>query len=115
MVQTLSALLAKSSLTEADHEQILSRANDDLKTNKSDITAQKLKVVAHLQLEQYDAAAKFVRESGKALESSARLESAYALYKAGQLKAAEKVANEAGESRGLQHVRAQIVSLVQER
>lgn len=102
---SLSTLLQQSSLD--DHEEILKAANNVLKKSKHDLTAQRVRLIALLQLDRYEDAARVVLEGGAALEDVARLECAYALYKSGSLEAAEKIAL-GGTQRGVEHVLAQI-------
>lgn len=103
---SLSTLLQQSSPD--DHEEILKAANNVLKKSKHDLTAQRVRLIALLQLDRYEDAARVVVEGGAALEDVARLECAYALYKSGSLEAAEKTALGATTQRGLEHVLAQI-------
>lgn len=102
---SLSTLLQQSSLD--DHEEILKAANNVLKKSKHDLQAQRVRLIALLQLDRYEDAARVVLEGGAALEDVARLECAYTLYKSGSLDAAEKAAL-GGTQRGLDHVLAQI-------
>ncbi|EXJ86273.1 hypothetical protein A1O1_06643 [Capronia coronata CBS 617.96] len=101
---SLSAILKKTTLD--DHEQILEVSNKTLKSSKSDIEAQHVKVVALLKLDRYDEAVKFVEEAGDSLKKRAELEYAYALYKTGRLGDALEIASSL-KGRGAQHLEAQ--------
>lgn len=101
---SLNNLLQKSTID--DHEDILKACNAQLKKSKSDTQAQQSKVVALLKLEKYGEAVSFV-ESTDGLQDIVGLEYAYALYKQGRLNDAAKIARNAAESRGAQHVEAQ--------
>ena len=100
----LTALLKKATID--DHNEILKASNAALKKNKSDTEAQHSKVVALLNLEEYDDAVKFVDECGHSLKSKAALEHAYALYKTGKLREAADLAQTI-EDRGARHLEAQ--------
>ena len=104
--KSLAALLQRSALD--DHEEILETANNALRGSKHDTTAQHVRLIALLQLDRYEDAVRVVNESGAGLQDVARLECAYALYKAGDLEKAEQVA--AGQKqRGLEHLYAQVL------
>ena len=107
-VPDLATLLRQTSIS--SHEEILKAANAALKKSKSDLTAQHTRVVALLKLDRFDDALRAFEEGGNKLKNEARLEFAYALYKAGELDKAEEVSEKAGKSdRGLLHVAAQTV------
>ena len=100
----LTALLKKATID--DHDEILKASNAALKKNRSDTEAQHSKVVALLNLEEYDDAVKFVDECGDGLKTKAPLEYAYALYKTGKLREAADLA-QAIDDRGARHLEAQ--------
>lgn len=104
---TLSALLARSDLT--DHEEVLRAANAALKKSKTDVWAQRTRVVALLKLDRYEDALRVCEEGGDKLKKEAPLEYAYALYKTGNLVAAVNTAETGADTneRGLLHVLAQ--------
>ncbi|EXJ76845.1 hypothetical protein A1O3_10490 [Capronia epimyces CBS 606.96] len=104
MSSSLSALLKKSTLD--DHEQILDASNKALKSSKSDLEAQHVKVVALLKLERYHDAVTFIEESGDVLKKRVGLEYAYALYKTGRLEDAAELSSSLKE-RGARHIEAQ--------
>ena len=113
---TLSALLRDLSVSSEapNHTEILKHANSILKTNKSHNEALHTKVVALLHLDRFDDVVKTLTQMP--LEQ-AKFELAYALYKSGKWEAAEEVAREARNvrgvrenvRRGLAHVEAQAV------
>ena len=100
----LTALLKKATID--DHDEILKASNAALKKNKSDAEAQHSKIVALLNLEEYDDAVKFVDECGDSLKTKAPLEYAYALYKTGRLREAADLAQTV-DDRGARHLEAQ--------
>jgi signal recognition particle subunit SRP72 len=103
MSADLTSLLRSTHIS--NHEDVLKAANNSLKKSKSDTTAQHARITALLKLDRYDDAVRAFEEYS-ALKDSAQLEYAYALYKAGKLDEAAKVAQKA-DSRGLKHVLAQ--------
>jgi len=103
---SLAALLQRSGLD--DHEEILEAANKALKESKHDNTAQRVRLVALLQLDRYEDALRVIDEGGPGLRDAARLECAYALYKAGDLEKAEQLAA-GGKQRGLEHLYGQVL------
>ncbi|OAA66196.1 signal recognition particle protein [Cordyceps fumosorosea ARSEF 2679] len=103
----LSSLLRGASID--DHEEVLKAANLAIKADKSDILARHTKLVALLKLDRFNDAARFLAESGSALESNCILEKAYALYKSGELEEATATLKKAGlRGRSLQHIAAQV-------
>lgn len=100
----LTSLLRQTHLD--DHEDVLKASNGALKKAKTDTQAQHVKVVALLNLDRFDDAARVFEEGGEALKEQASLEYAYALYKTGKLDEAEKVAR-SSDQRGYKHVLAQ--------
>ncbi|MCJ1389373.1 Signal recognition particle core component [Xylographa bjoerkii] len=104
-VPALSTLLKKTTIV--DHDEVLSAANAELKQSKSDVNAQRAKVVALLQLDRYDDAVHVFEEAGNKLKKTAQLEYAYALYKSGKLEQAQDIAQEIRENRGARHLEAQ--------
>ena len=104
---TLANLLRQGSID--DHEELLKAAEATLKTSKSDLEAQHVKVVALLKLDRYEEALKALESGGNALRGKAQLEHAYALYKTGRNEEAAKLAQKSND-RGSKHVEAQSVS-----
>ncbi len=103
----LSLLLRGASID--DHEEVLKAASLAIKADKSDILARHTKLVALLKLDRFDDAARFLAESGSALESKCVIEKAYALYKSGELEEATATLKKAGlRERSLQHIAAQV-------
>lgn len=103
-VRSLATLLQRADIE--DHDEVLRAANAELKQNKNDLNTQHVKVVALLKLDRWDDAIKTIEDAGDKLKDQARLEYAYALYKAGKPSEAATVAAD-GEERGLRHVEAQ--------
>ena len=103
-VQSLATLLKQTDLE--DHEEVLKAADAALKQSKDDLEAQHVKLVALLKLDRYEDAVKATEAGGAKLKDKARLEYAYALYKAGKAAEAADIAHE-GAERGYQHVEAQ--------
>jgi len=106
----LTSLLRNTDIT--SDEDILRAANTTLKTSKMDTTARHARIIALLKLDRFDDALRAFEESGDALKEKAGLVYAYALYKAGELQKAEKVARKHGSgdgegARGASHVLAQ--------
>lgn len=104
--KSLAALLQRSALD--DHEEILEAANNALKESKHDVRAQRVRLIALLQLDRYEDALRVLKEGGVGLQDAARLECAYALYKAGSWEEAEQLAA-GGTQRGLEHLYAQLL------
>lgn len=105
---SLSSLLGHSSID--DHEEILKAANAALNKSGKDVEAQHVKVVALLKLDRFEDALRTLEHGGDTLKQRARLEWAYALYKAGQPGKAAEVARKVGgdqSDRGMRHVEAQ--------
>jgi signal recognition particle subunit SRP72 len=104
---TLSKLLDSTSIE--DHEEVLKAANAILKKAKTDQEAQRTRVVALLKLDQYEDALRALDDGGDALGELCQVEKSYALYKTGQIKAAQDIFKVAKSvSRGLRHVAAQV-------
>src|SRR6185436_4954037 len=101
---SLPSLLKNLDLT--DNAQVLKAATAAIKQSKSDTTAQHVRIVALLKLDRFDDALRAFEEAGEALKSTAPLEWAYTLYKAGRLQEAKDVAED-GSGRGMEHVFAQ--------
>ncbi|KAL1305813.1 hypothetical protein AAFC00_003975 [Neodothiora populina] len=104
----LSSLLSQTSID--DHEEVLKAANAALGKSAKDVDAQHVKVVALLKLDRFDEALRTLEHGGDALKQRARLEWAYALYKAGQPGKAAEIAGQVGggqSDRGMRHVEAQ--------
>jgi len=105
---TLSTLLSRTDIT--DHEEVLNAANAAFKKSKADSKAQQVRIVALLKLDRFDDAIRAIEEGGDGLKEQLPLEHAYALYKSGDLKQAQQVAEQALKSkdgRGIRHVLAQ--------
>ena len=109
---TLANLLRQGTID--DHDELLKAANAALRSSKTDVEAQHVKLVALLKLDRYDEAIKTLEAGGDRLKESAGLEYAYALYKAGKPEEAAKIA-EKREDRGSRHVEAQAVSYTKTR
>lgn len=105
-LSSLSALLRQTTIS--DHEQLLQAANTALKTNKSDTEAQHVKIIALLKLDRFEEALQVIDTGGDKLKDKARLEWAYALYKAGKPERAAEIARE-GADRAHRHIEAQAV------
>ncbi|KAL2119134.1 hypothetical protein VTJ04DRAFT_6094 [Mycothermus thermophilus] len=114
-VVALNSLLRSSSIH--DHQEALNIASAALRAAKGHpahlATAQHTLVVALLNLDRFDDALRAIAEAGDALADTCALEKAYALYKTGDLDAAEAVLRKAGidspaAHRGLKHLAAQI-------
>ena len=103
----LSTLLQRTNLD--DHEEILRVCNAALKKSKADTDTQHIKAIALLKLDRYDDAARLFEQAGDALETKAKLEFAYTLYKTGKLQDAAKKASELEGQRGARHIEAQSV------
>jgi signal recognition particle subunit SRP72 len=103
----LSSLLSSSSID--DHEELLKKANADLKKDKSNQDALHSRVVSLLKLDRFDDALRALDDGGDRLANRCGLEKAYALYKTGQLEEAGKIVeSSSSDSRGLKHVAAQV-------
>lgn len=104
---SLSSLLGNSSID--DHEENLKAANLALSKSGKDVEAQHVKVVALLKLDRFEEALRTLEHGGDTLKERARLEWAYALYKAGQPGKAAEVARRDGgdDDRGMRHIEAQ--------
>ncbi|KAI1771785.1 hypothetical protein F4818DRAFT_189684 [Hypoxylon cercidicola] len=107
---TLTSLLRASTIQ--DHDEILKAANAAIRASKTDIDAQRTRVVALLKLDRFDDALRAVAEGGDALEKECVFEKSYALYKSGQLEDADKTLKTAStpfkSSRAFRHLAAQI-------
>ena len=105
----LASLLRQTTLD--DHEEILKASNGVLKKSKTDLEAQHAKLVALLKLDRYEDALRWLDQAGDKLRDRAPFEEAYALYKVGRFRDAEKLTGRLSrhESRGVQHVEAQTV------
>ncbi len=114
-VVALNSLLRAASVE--DHAEALSLATAAVRAaagRGADLaTAQHTRVVALLNLDRFDDALRAISEGGDALAETCAFEKAYALYKTGDLKAAEAVLGAADAvsekaQRGLKHVAAQV-------
>jgi signal recognition particle subunit SRP72 len=114
-VVALNSLLRRASID--DHAEALDLATAAVRAAKgrgADLrAAQHTRVVALLNLDRFDDALRAISEGGDALADTCVFEKAYALYKTGDLEAAEVLLREAGVStgsaqRGLKHVAAQV-------
>ena len=103
-LSSLASLLKQSHIR--DDDEVLRAADAALKTSKTDIEAQHVKVVALLKLDRYDDAITALNAGGEKLKERANLEHAYALYKSGHPAAAAELAAKTS-SRGHAHVEAQ--------
>jgi signal recognition particle subunit SRP72 len=106
-LQSLLTLLKQTSLE--DHDQVLKAANNALKGAKDKTDVLHIKLVALIKLDRFDDALRVFSAGGDKLKDRARLEYAYALYKAGRLSEAEDVAAGPQGSLGIRHVLAQAV------
>ncbi|KAL2266518.1 hypothetical protein VTJ83DRAFT_5870 [Remersonia thermophila] len=114
-VVALNSLLGRPDIQ--DHDEALNIASAAVRAAKgrpADLAAaQHTLVVALLNLDRFDDALRAIAEAGDALADTCALEKAYALYKTGDLDAAEAVLRRAGidspaAHRGLKHLAAQI-------
>lgn len=116
-VAALNSLLRNASVQ--DHAEALSIATAAVRAAKgrgADLaTAQHTRVVALLNLDRFDDALRAIAEGGDALAAACSFEKAYALYKTGDLDAAEAVLRDADANaatpntqRGLKHVAGQV-------
>ncbi|KAK0626663.1 hypothetical protein B0T14DRAFT_111939 [Immersiella caudata] len=109
-IAALNSLLRRT--TVEDHNEALRLANTAIKAakgNSDDLaTAQHTRVVALLKLDRFQDALRAVSEGGDALQKLCVLEKSYALYKNGELDAAEELLQSAGAGRGMKHVAAQV-------
>jgi len=106
----LASLLRETHLDSDSHESLLKAANASLKKSKSkpDILAQHIRVVALLKLDRFHDAVRAFEEGGDTLKERAKLEYAYALYKAASFEEAVQAASGTTGERGINHVLAQI-------
>lgn len=109
-IAALNSLLRRS--TVEDHDKALKLANAAIKASKDSsddlATAQHTRVVALLKLDRFDDALRAIAEGGANLEKLCPFEKAYALYKIGDLQAAQALLQGADPGRGLKHVAAQV-------
>ncbi|KAK4453598.1 signal recognition particle subunit SRP72 [Podospora aff. communis PSN243] len=109
-IAALNSLLRRT--TVEDHNEALKLANAAIKAakgNSGDLTtAQHTRVVALLKLDRFQDALRAIAEGGNALQKLCVLEKSYALYKNGELDAAEELLQSAGAGRGMKHVAAQV-------
>ncbi|OLN97514.1 Signal recognition particle subunit SRP72 [Colletotrichum chlorophyti] len=101
----LSALLRAASIQ--DHDEVLKAANATLKASKTDLTAQRTRVVALLKLDRFDDALRAIADGGAKLDEASTLEKAYALYKTGKLQEAREIAKSRPQ-RSFRHLLAQV-------
>ncbi|KAL2140604.1 hypothetical protein VTI28DRAFT_3568 [Corynascus sepedonium] len=114
-VVALNALLRGASID--DHAEALELASAAVRAAKGRgaplVAAQHTRVVALLNLDRFDDALRAIADGGDALAKTCIFEKAYALYKTGDLGAAEAVLRDAAVTdgralRGLKHIAAQI-------
>ncbi|KAK1760742.1 hypothetical protein QBC47DRAFT_313009 [Echria macrotheca] len=109
-IAALNSLLRRSSVE--DHAEALKLANAAIKASKGNkdalLTAHHTRAVALLKLDRFDDALRAISEGGDELEKLCPLEKAYALYKTGELAAAEALLKTAGTGRALKHINAQV-------
>ena len=113
-IAALNSLLRRTSVE--DHNEALELATAAIKASKGKnddlATAQHTRVVALLKLDRFDDALRAISEAGSSVEKGCVLEKAYALYKTGELDAAQQLlqtsGTAAGSGRGLKHVAAQV-------
>ena len=101
----LNSLLRRTTID--DHEEVLAAANSALKKSPRDTDLLHSKLVALLKLDRFDDALRVLDVGGEDLQKRARLEHAYALYKAGQLEDVSRVIGTGPTTRALRHVEAQ--------
>ncbi|KKF96127.1 Signal recognition particle subunit SRP72 [Ceratocystis platani] len=89
MAPSLAAALKAATLN--DHEAILDAANASLKTSKNDTFANHTRIVALLKLDRFEDVLRTVSGLGENIKSQFSLETAYAMYKLGQLDDAAQV------------------------
>ncbi|KAJ5513141.1 hypothetical protein N7463_002693, partial [Penicillium fimorum] len=106
VAQSLASLLQRASID--DHEEVLQSCNAVLAKSKSDLQAQRMKVIALLKLDRYEEALKTFQAGGDALKQSAGLEYAYASYKCGKLEEAAEALTRTASGRGASHLEAQV-------
>src|SRR5579871_5521976 len=95
----LSSLLSSSTID--DHEELLKKADAELKKDKTNRDALHNRVVALLKLDRFDDALTTLDDGGDELASRCELEKAYSLYKTGRLEEAAKITeNPSKNSRG---------------
>lgn len=102
---SLTALLQGPS---PDPEEVIKVCNASLKQSKNDTNAQQAKIIALLNLDRFEDAAKMFTDNGEGLQKKAQLEYAYTLYKTGELEKALEVTKVVG-SKGAKHLEAQVV------
>ena len=109
-IAALNSLLRRT--TVEDHGEALKLAIAAIKAAKGNrddlVTAQHTRVVALLKLDRFEDALRAIAEGGTALEKLCLLEKSYALYKTGELEAAQALLQNAGDGRGIKHVAAQV-------
>lgn len=110
-IAALNSLLRGTSIE--DHEEALNLANSVIKAakgNPADLTtAQHTRVVALVKLDRFNDALRAIAEGGAALDKTCVIEKAYALYKTGELEAAEQLLESIElNNRGMKHLAAQI-------
>lgn len=100
--------------TVEDHSEALKLANAAIKASKPNsdhlLPAQHARVVALLKLDRFEDALRALADGGNALRELCVLEKSYALYKTGELAAAEELLERAAvnANRGAKHVAAQV-------
>lgn len=105
---SLNALLKAATVD--DHEEILSKATDALKSSPNDTGIRNAQVVALLKLDRFDDALRVIETSSRDLQQACLLERAYALYKTGRLPEARECLRPAvsAKARGALHLDAQV-------
>ncbi|KAJ5168926.1 uncharacterized protein N7482_004520 [Penicillium canariense] len=106
VAQSLSSLLQRATID--DHEEVLQSCNETLTKSKNDQQVQHIKAIALLKLDRYDDALRVFEAGGDALQKSAGLEYAYALYKCGKIEEARNAVTQCGPGRGARHLEAQV-------
>ena len=108
--KSLTTLLQQSTID--DHEEILKACHNSLKQSKADVRTQHVRFLALLKLDRYEDALQVLDEAGDQLKKRTKTETAYALYKSGQVKEAIDLAKTVENDRGARHVEAQAVSVL---
>ncbi|MBE3111654.1 MAG: hypothetical protein IMZ46_14305, partial [Acidobacteria bacterium] len=93
-----------------DHDEILAKATDALKSSPADPGLRNAQIVALLKLDRFDDALRAIETAGADLQQACLLERAYALYKTGKLPEARECLRPAvsAKARGALHLDAQV-------
>lgn len=93
-----------------DHEEILSKATEALKSSPNDIGTRIAQIIALLKLDRFDDALRVIETADGDLQQACLFERAYALYKTGKLAEARECLRPAvsANTRGAMHLDAQV-------